>query len=119
MSGAADDDVADEVRARTSTVSAVGSGASEASSALRTWPDVGRDVEPGGGALADADLDVAGRGLEHDRAADDLAEPDVAVGGLGGDAGAARASTAMSPLAALHPQVAARPRRPAWRRWSS
>ena len=26
-------------------------------------------------------------GLEHDRAADDLAEPDVAVGGLGVDAG--------------------------------
>ena len=54
---------------------------------LCTLPPRGADVEPGGGALADADLEVADRGLEHDRAADDLAEPDVAVGGLGDDAG--------------------------------
>ena len=33
----------------------------------------------------DADLDVADRGLEHDRAAHDLPQPDVAVGGLGHD----------------------------------
>ena len=62
-------------------------GSSAASSALWTLPARGADVEPRGGALADADLEVADRGLEHDRAAHDLAQPDVAVGGLGADAG--------------------------------
>ena len=58
------------------------------------------DVEPRRGALGEADLDVADLRLEHDRAARDLAQPHVAVRGLGDDAGL-RLSTAMLPLAAL------------------
>ena len=54
---------------------------------LWTRADLRAHVEPGGGALADADLEVAEPGLEDDRAAHDLADPDVAVRGLGDDAG--------------------------------
>ena len=79
-----------EVRARTSTVSADALGRVGGVERVVHLAGAGVDVEPGGGALADADLEVAERGLEHDRAAHDLAEPDVAVGGLGDDARRAR-----------------------------
>jgi hypothetical protein len=54
------------VRARTSTVSADGPGA----------------------AGADPDLEITRRGLEYDRAAHDLAHPDIPVRGLRDDVGA-------------------------------
>jgi hypothetical protein len=44
-------------------------------------------VQQGRGALANADLELAGRGLDRDRAARDLADTDVAAGGLGIDPG--------------------------------
>jgi len=55
-----------DVRARTSTASAEGSGASAASSALWTVPGGGAHVEPGGRALADANLEVAEPGFENE-----------------------------------------------------
>src|SRR2546421_465418 len=44
---------------------------------------LGVQVQPGGGALPDADLQFAGGGFQVDRAAHDLGQPDVAAGGLG------------------------------------
>src|SRR3954451_21939425 len=41
--------------------------------------EAGVDLEPGGGALGDADVQVPHGGAEHDRASDDLAEADGAV----------------------------------------
>src|SRR5215831_14966313 len=63
------------------------------------------DVEPGGGAGVDADLDLAEAGLERGRAAHDLADPDVAVGGAGGDVGARLADGDVA-VGRVHPQVA-------------
>src|ERR1700691_274984 len=45
-------------------------------------PEPGVHLQPGGGALGDADLQIAIRGLEHDRTADHLADADAAVGRL-------------------------------------
>ena len=76
-----------EVRARTSTVSVGRLGRVGGVEPLRTLPNR---------VLTSSQAAVPSRmptsrspicGLEHDRAAHDLAEPDVAVGGLGGDAG--------------------------------
>ena len=77
-------------------------GASAASSALCTRPSGGADVQPRGGALADADLERR-RCLVSSTTEPRTTSPsaDVAVGGLGDDAGRARRSTAMLPLAAL------------------
>src|SRR5689334_10659849 len=48
-------------------------------------PAVGADVEPGGDALTDADLDGAVGRLQPDLAAADLGDPEVAVGRGAGD----------------------------------
>ena len=71
------------VRARTSTPPSAG----RAGGREQVLHAPGRrvDVQVGGGALGDADLDVADRGLENDRAAHDLPQPHVAVGRLGHD----------------------------------
>src|SRR3954447_20266161 len=45
------------------------------------------DVQPGGRALPDPEFQFSEAGLEHDRAAYDLADPDTAVRGLGADGG--------------------------------
>src|SRR5215469_5011404 len=63
-------------------------------------------VEPGGGAGPDADLDLAEAGFERGRAAGDFADPDVAVGRAGGDAGAGPANGDVT-VGRIHPQVAA------------
>src|SRR4029077_18194986 len=62
-------------------------------------------VEPGGGALADADLEVAHLGLEPDGAANALADPHVAVGGPGADAGL-REVDGDAAVGRVEPQVA-------------
>jgi hypothetical protein len=66
----------------------------------------GADVEPRGGALADADLEVPERGFEHHRAARDVAQPDVPVGGLGDDAGVREVDRDVA-VGGVDPQVAA------------
>ena len=94
-----------EVRARTSTVASDGAGPSAVPRVLRTAAEPGDDVQPRGGAFADADLELAGRGLEHDRAPADLRDPDVAVRRLGGHR-RVRATDGDVAVRRLHPQVA-------------
>jgi hypothetical protein len=48
-------------------------------------PEGGVDVEAGRGAAPDADLDLPIAGLERGRAAGDVDDPDISVGGVGGD----------------------------------
>src|SRR5450759_3739281 len=66
---------------------------------------VGAHVQPGCGAFPDADLKLTGSGLEHDRAAHDLADPDVAVGRLGDD-GSVCPVDRDSAIGRLHSQIA-------------
>ena len=70
------------VRARISTFWAEAPGSDEALEVVVHVAGGGAHVEVRRGALADADLQVAHRGLEHDRAAHDLAQADVPVRGL-------------------------------------
>ena len=67
------------VRARISTFSSVALGRVGRIEGVVHAAGAGVDVEPRGGARPDADLDVAGAGLEHRRAAHDRADADVAV----------------------------------------
>src|SRR5450631_4429253 len=66
---------------------------------------MGTDVQPGCGAFTDADLELTGSGLEHDRTIHDLADPDSAVGRLGYDGGVCTVD-ADSAIGRLHSQVA-------------
>src|SRR5581483_9772950 len=68
--------------------------------------EAGVHVQPGGGARRDADVEVAGCGAEHDRAADHLADPDAAVGRLGVDPGTGPLD-GDAPVGRAHPHLAA------------
>ena len=77
-----------QVRARTSTVSSDGRGPSDGVQGLRTLAELRADVEPGRGALADADLELAeaGPSATEPRTTSPIRTSPLAV--LGGDAGA-------------------------------
>src|SRR5262249_26503194 len=68
-------------------------------------PESGVHRQPSGGALGDADLEIASRGLERDRTADHLAEADAAVGRLCLDTGAGPVDGDLA-IRRTHPHVA-------------
>src|SRR4029450_2580326 len=65
----------------------------------------GVDLEPGAGALGDADVQGAVGGADHDRAADHLAESDVAVGRLRVNTGAGSPDVDVA-VGRAHPHIA-------------
>ena len=93
-----------EVRARISTASSPDPGRSAASRSLLHVAEARVEVQPGGDPVADPDLDLAEGGLGEDGAMRDLAEADVAVGGLRGNR-LARPIDRDPAVGRVHPQV--------------
>ena len=63
-------------------------------------------IQECGSAFVDADLDLSGCRLHHDRPADDIADPDPAIGRLGDHRGSSLADDDLA-VGCLDPQVAA------------
>ena len=64
------------------------------------------NIQECGGAFVNADFDLAGRRLHHDRPAHDVANPDPAIGGLGDDRGSSLADDDLA-VGCPDPEVAA------------
>src|SRR2546430_6164040 len=63
------------------------------------------EVQPGGDAVADSDVDLAEGGLREDGTTRHLAEADVAVGGLGSNRGVSPVDNDLA-IGRVHPEIA-------------